>query len=180
MAKRTSTSHVSAPQPQVPGAAIRILLADANVVRRAAYRRAIEDAGYGEPECTGSGDETLDLLGARAQQFDVVAAWMPLPDDADVDLAGVLRRCNSPVRLLVMTNLGPRDYPRAGRLAGCAGIESKGSEREFVRLVRAVAGTACSVADIVSGRLAPTTLADDWSLRVYGVPPGAPFHARLD
>lgn len=178
MAMRTSTTPGSA--SRMPGAANRILLADASAVRRAAYRRAIEDAGFGEPECADSGDEALDLLGARAQQFDVVAAWMPLPDDADVDLAGVLRRCNSPVRLLVMTNLGPRDYPRAGRLAGCAGVESKGSEREFIRLVRAIAGTACSVADIVSGRQAPATLADDWSARIYGVPPGARFHGRLD
>ena len=35
-----------------------------------------------------------------------------------LELAGVLRRNRSPVRLLLVTGAQPRDYRRAGRLAG--------------------------------------------------------------
>lgn len=160
---------------------IRILLVDAHEKRRRAYRDAVEVAGFGEPDIAASGDEALDVLGAQAQRFDVVAAWMPLPDADAVDLAGVLRRNRSPVRLILVTSQQPRDYPRAGRLAGICGADSTGTERGFIKLVRAVmADDHTTVADIVSGQSVPRTLTDDWAQRVYGVPSGARFHVKLD
>ncbi len=169
------------PSPSAERPVLRVLLVDADTRRRASYREAVEIAGFSEPETAATADEALDILGAQAQRFDVVAAWMPLPDDADVDLAGVLRRCQSPVRLLVMTTKGPSNYPRAGRLAGASGIAGNGGEREFIQLVRALVATpGTSVAEITADHRVPPTLSDAWATRIYGVPPGARFLGKLD
>ena len=57
-------------------------------------------------------DEALDILGARSQRFDAVAVWPWLADDATVDMIGILRRCNSPVRIVAITSLTPAELGR--------------------------------------------------------------------
>ncbi len=178
---RPTKSSPGGPAPSNDDRPIRILLVDAHEKRRRAYRDAIELAGCGEPEIAASGDEALDVLGARAQQFDVVAAWMPLPDADSVDVVGILRRNRSPVRLILVTSQHPRDFPRAGRLAGICGADSTGTEHGFIKLIRAVmADDHTSVANVVAGQSVPRTLSDDWAQRVYGVPSGSRFHSKLD
>ena len=70
----------------------RLLLVGSDAKRLAADRAAIEDAGLPEPETAITGDEALDILGAHAQQFDLVIIRPQLADDPDVDFAGILRR----------------------------------------------------------------------------------------
>ena len=162
------------------GGPARILYVDPDPVRSMQVREAIEIAGFGEPETATSGDEALDVLGSRAQQFDVVAAWMPLPDSEAVDLPGVLRRCRSPVRLVALTTLTARTYPLAGRLAGIAGVSGDRGERNIVQCLRTVLASDHTVANIVARHVGPETLPEVWTMRVYGHQPGARFSAKLD
>ncbi len=163
-----------------PARPARILYVDADAARAKKVREAIEIAGFGEPEFATSGDEALDVLGARAQQFDVVAAWMPLPDAASIDLPGILRRCNSPVRLVVLTTLTPRTFPMAGRLAGAAGVDGARGERGIVQCLRAVLASPHTIAHVVASHQVPDTLSETWAARIYGHQPGAYFSAKLD
>jgi hypothetical protein len=163
-----------------PAARARILYVDGDRQRARRLREAIEGAGFGEPEIASTGDEALDILGAHAQRFDIVAAWMPLADAAAVDLPGVLRRCNSPVRLVALTTLTPRTFPLAGRLAGVAGVDGARGERGVVDCLRAVLARGLTVAEIVASRRVPDTLPEAWAVRIYGHQPGALFDAKLD
>ncbi|MFM9941526.1 MAG: hypothetical protein ACKVP7_18740 [Hyphomicrobiaceae bacterium] len=158
----------------------RILYVDGDVVRAKKLRQALEIAGFPEAEHAATGDEALDVLGARAQQFDVVIAWMPLKDAEHVDLPGVLRRCQSPVRLIALTTLTPRSFPLAGRMAGVAGVDGHQGERTIINCVRAVLASPHTVAEIVASHRVPTTLSEPWAMRIYGHQPGARFQAKLD
>jgi len=164
----------------VASATARILYVDADPVRAKKLREAIEISGFPEAEHTATGDEALDLLGARKQQFDVVAAWMPLKDADSCDLAGVLRRCQSPVRLIALTTLTPRTFPLAGRLAGVAGVDGHHGERTVIACLRSVLASSHTVADIVRSQQVPHTLSEAWAVRIYGHLPGARFQAKLD
>jgi DNA-binding NarL/FixJ family response regulator len=166
--------------PGTPASPARILYVDADPARSRKVRAAIEIAGFGEPEFAATGDEALDILGARAQQFDVVAAWMPLADTATVDLPGVLRRCRSPVRFVVLTTLTPRTYPLAGKLAGAAGVDGTRGERGIVQCLRAVLASPHTIAHVVASQQVPDTLSEPWATRIYGHQPGATFSAKLD
>ena len=163
-----------------PAGNVRILYVDADRKRAVQYRQAIEIAGFSEAEHAASGDEALDILGAKAQRFDVVAAWMPLPDADSVDLPGVLRRCTSPVRLVCLTTLTPKSFPLAGRLAGVASVDGARGERGFVQCLRAVLASNHTVAEIVASHRVPDTLSEPWSLRIYGHQPGHYFSGKLD
>jgi hypothetical protein len=178
-----SRGIISQPKRPPPVALVpgwRLLLVDGDHGRRQRAAEAIEKAGAPEPATAGSGDEALDVLGAEAQQFRLVAAWMPLTDDADVDMVGVLRRCRSPVRLLVLTTLGPNEYPRAGRLAGATAIEDPLSLQGLLAAVRQAALNGVPIADIIDSQRVPDRLSPLWAVRVYGARPGTRFQAKLD
>lgn len=168
----------SVDDPDAPRA--RILIVDADDARAKQHRDAIEIAGFPEPERAVSGDDALDILGAMAQRFDIVAMWAPLADHAGVDFAGVLRRCQSPVRLAVMTDLSPRDYPSPGRLAGACALEGRSGERGMIGCLRRVQLDGAAIADIQSGRQVPAMLDQVWALAIYGAPPGSRIVAALD
>jgi hypothetical protein len=158
----------------------RVLIVDGDNDRARKFGEALEIAGYPEPERALSGDDALDILGARAQQFDIVAVWAPLPDYGVVDFAGVLRRCRSPVRLAIITDLSPRDFPQPNRLAGTCAVEGRSGERGVVRCLKAVAQHGTSVGDIVATRHVPSKLDQVWALAIYGAPPGARVSVPLD
>jgi len=160
-------------------ASARILYVDSDGPRALRTREAFEIAGFPEAEHALNGDEALDILGAAAQQFDIVAARMPLKD-GDADLPGVLRRCASPVRLVALTTLTPRTFPLAGRLAGVAGVDGHHGERGIVTCMRAVLASPYTVAEIVRSHRIPVTLSEAWAMRIYGHQPGAHFQAKLD
>jgi DNA-binding NarL/FixJ family response regulator len=157
----------------------RILYVDGDGPRAMRMREAFEIAGFPEAEHALNGDEALDMLGAAAQQFDIIVARMPLKD-GDADLAGVLRRCASPVRLVALTTLTPRTFPLAGRLAGVAGVDGHHGERTIIDCMRAVLAGPHTVAEIVRSHRVPDTLSEAWARRIYGHQPGARFQAKLD
>lgn len=167
-----------ADDPDAPHA--RILIVDADDARALQFRQAIEIAGFPETERATSGDDALDVLGAAAQCYDIVAAWGPLIDHATIDFAGVLRRCRSPVRLVVLTDLSPSDYPAPGRLAGACAIEGRSGERGVIQCLRQVQRQGTPVSDIVAGLIVPSTLDQVWALPIYGALPGSRITAPLD
>ena len=144
MSMRHPTRHEPASGGR-SGDGARILYVDGDAQRSARIRHLIEDAGFPEAEHAVSGDEALDLLGAAAQQFELVVAWMPLKD-GDADLPGVLRRCASPVRLVALTTLTPRTFPLAGRLAGVAAVDGQHGEGTLIASFDAVLASPFSVA----------------------------------
>ena len=162
-----------------PDRTARILYVDSDVPRAMRTREAFEIAGFPEAEHALNGDEALDVLGAAAQQFDIIVARMPLKD-GDADLPGVLRRCESPVRLVALTTLTPRTFPLAGRLAGVAGVDGHQGERGIVNCMRSVLASPHTVSEIVRSHRVPDTLGEAWAMRIYGHQPGARFQAKLD
>lgn len=158
----------------------RILIVDADDTRAQGFRQAIEVAGFPEPERATSGDDALDLLGAAAQCFDIVAAWVPLVDHATVDVFGILRRCRSPVWLIAITDLSPRDYPAPRRLAGVCAIEGRSGERGVIQCLRQVQRQGTSAGDIAAGLIVPPTLDQAWAVAVYDALPGSPITVPLD
>ena len=176
---RVNTGSMAGPRPLVLAAA-RILLVDQDAARRDQHRQWLVIAGGREPETAASGDEALDILGAAAQRFDLVAFWPLLPDAEAVDLAGVLRRCKSPVRLLAVTAATPATFPKPGRLAGVGAVDTSATPRGFVVTVRDLLAGNATVAEIVTAKRAPATLAKGWAEAIHGVPPGGRFEADLD
>ena len=158
----------------------RLLLVGSDAKRLAADRAAIEDAGLPEPETAITGDEALDILGAHAQQFDLVIIRPQLADDPDVDFAGILRRCKSPVRLMAVTPAQPPRFPQPGRLAGVAAIADCGTDDGFVRTLRSVLAASSTVAGIVTTKQVPPILDATWAHAIYGAPPGSHVYADLD
>ena len=122
----------------------------------------------------------LDILGAASQQFDAVAVWPPLADEATTDLVGVLRRCNSPVRMIAVTASTPAEVSRAGRLAGVAAVEDTGRPAELIATLETVVASPQTVGAIVAARRVPSTISSAWALAIYGAPPGSRLHAALD
>lgn len=163
-----------------PLAGARLLLVDSDIERLALHRSWIENEGGPDAEAAALGDEALDILGAKAQQIDVVAVWTPLADDATVDLFGVLRRCNSPVRVMVATSFTPADFARPGRLAGTTLVDDSGTPNDLIASLETVLAGDGSVASIVASRRVPRSLAADWAEAIYGTRPGSHFHAPLD
>lgn len=161
-------------------ASARLLLVGSDAVRLAADRAAIEDAGGMEPEVAESGDAALDILGAHAQQFDLVIVRPKLTDDPAVDFPGILRRCKSPVRMMAVTPVTPANFPQPGRLAGMVAVSDCGTDRGFVRTIRSVLAANNTVAGIVATKEVPPTLDANWAYAIYGTPPGKRFHADLD
>ena len=158
----------------------RIMLVDSDASRVTLTRQWIEWEGGPEAEVAGSGDEALDVLGAKAQRFDVVAVWPWLTDDATVDLFGVLRRCASPVRLVAVTSLSPAELGRAGRLAGAAAVEATGEPRRLLATLHNVLAGQDTVGGLIHRRCVPATLSAEWAEAIYGTSPGHSFHAALD
>ena len=158
----------------------RLMLVDSDPDRLSFTRRWIEWEGGPDAEVAALGDEALDILGAKSQRFDVVAVWPWLADDATVDMFGVLRRCNSPLRLIAVTGLTPAELGRSGRLAGVAAVEDSGEPHRLIAVLEAVRAGADTVATIIARRRAPTSLSDLWARAVYGTAPGQRFHSSLD
>ena len=158
----------------------RLMLVDSDADRLSLTRQWIEWEGGPDAEVAALGDEALDILGARAQRFDVVAVWPWLADDATVDLLGVLRRCNSPVRVIAVTGLTPAELGRPGRLAGIAGVEDTGQPQKLIDMLTRVRAEHDTIAAIVASRTSPRGLSERWSRAIYGTSPGQRFHAHLD
>lgn len=163
-----------------PLAGTRLLLVDSDAERLAFNRAWIENGGGPEAETAALGDEALDILGATAQQFDAVAVWPPLADDATVDCIGVLRRCSSPVRVLIVTAFTPTEVARPGRFAGAALIDDSGTPNGLVAALEAALAGDDSVAAIVASRRVPLSMRRGWAEVIYGTRPGSRFHAPLD
>ena len=160
--------------------AARLMIVDADRCRAIESARTLETAGAPEPEIVHSGDEALDRLGALAQQIDVVLLWVPLPDEAAVDFAGILRRCRSPVSLLAVADRPAKALAGAGRLAGITAVDTSGTPRGLVQAIRSVLASGDPVERIVRAKRAPRLLDPDWSDAVYGTVPGGLFYADLD
>ncbi len=180
MASRsTHTSHTHRLRG-VEFARARLLLVDSDASRLEIHRQWIAWMGVPEPEWASNGDEALDLLGAAAQRFDVVAIWPPLVDDSVVDFAGILRRCNSPLRLMAATSLTPAEMARPGRLAGVGLVEDSGTPHGFIAGLETMLASSNTISDIVHSKRTPATLSVAWALAIYGNLPGQRFHADLD
>ena len=163
-----------------PISAARLMLVDSDADRVHLTRQWIEWEGGPDAEVAAGGDEALDILGATAQRFDLVAVWPPLADCGDVDFFGVLRRCRSPVRLVAVTALTPAELGQAGRLAGAAGVDDSGRPHGLLAALETIAAGHDTVAEIVARRRAPITLSALWAHAIYGTAPGGRFHAALD
>ena len=163
-----------------PIVAARLMLVDSDANRLSLTRQWIECEGGPEAEVAAGGDEALDILGAAAQQFDLVAVWPALADDASVDFFGVLRRCSSPVRLVAVTALTPAEVGRPGRLAGAAAVDGSGQPFGLIATLETVLAGSESVAAIVTRKRAPSSMTVEWANAIYGTPPGGRFHATLD
>jgi hypothetical protein len=163
-----------------PIASARLMLVDSDPDRVLLTRQWIGWEGGPDAEVAAGGDEALDLLGASAQRYDIVAAWPTLADDANVDFFGVLRRCRSPVRLLAVTALTPGELGRPGRLAGVATVDDSGQPAGLLRALEATLAGGDTVEAIVTRKRAPASLSSEWANAIYGAPPGGRFHAALD
>ena len=163
-----------------PLADARLMLVDSDPDRVAFTRRWIETEGGPEAEVVATGDEALDVIGAKSQRFDIVTIWPWLADDRAVDLVGVLRRCKSPMRLVAVTSATPAELGRCGRLAGVAAVESSGQPNNLLVVLGDVLARQDSVGDIVAQRRVPPTLSNEWARAIYGTASGQRFHAPLD
>ncbi len=184
MAATTKSSLLSqlgiGPGPNDSLRQARILLVDANLSRRALHRQWLEIAGAPEPDTADSGNDALDVLGARAQQFDLVAIWPPLADADTVDICGVLRRCRSPVRLMAVTSATPLSLGKAGMLAGVAAVDDSATPRGFINVVRTLLASDATIAAIVATKSVPGMLGCIWAEAIYGATPGSRFYSDLD
>ena len=169
-----------------PRAQSAILIVDADADRADKLRKVLRDDGYLEPLTAASGDEALDVLGAHAQQFDLVIAWVPLIDEGRLDVFQVLRKLGSPVRIACATPLTCERYPKpATKLAGATAVlqQAKLDGPVFQGMAAQadiLIQNGASVGRIVSTRRVPRLLPDAWALAIYGAKPGMHITAPLD
>jgi hypothetical protein len=161
-------------------AGARLMLVDSDSTRLGFNRQRIEREGGPDVEIATIGDEALDILGAKAQRFDVVTVWPWLADDETVDMFGVLRRCQSPVRLVAVTDATPAELGRVRRLAGAAAVEDSGQPLALFSTLSTVLAGDDTVEAIVIRRRVPASLTAEWARAIYGAAPGQRFGAALD
>ena len=182
---RTSKPSGGAPSSQggssaKPRAHCAILIVDADHNRADRLRQILRDDGYMEPLTAASGDDALDVLGAHAQQFDLVIAWVPLIDEGRLDFFQILRQLNSPVRIACATPLTCERYPNSGKLAGATAVLQASKLDGMAAQADILIQNGASVARIVSARRVPRLLPDTWALAIYGARPGTPIAKPLD
>jgi DNA-binding NarL/FixJ family response regulator len=172
------------PKPIAPirphGPQARIMLVDGDEARSSELRRALRFHGFGEAEVAATGNEALDLLGALEQRVDLVVVWAPLPDDAELDLIGILRRLRSPVRLACVIQPAKAKSIRFGRLAGVTVGLLQASPDELAFQLDIILKAGRSVREIVESQTVPRLLTDAWAQAIYGTLPGARFTGPLD
>jgi CheY-like chemotaxis protein len=162
-----------------PRAQSMILIVDDYPKRGEAFRKALRDDGYNEPLLAQSGDEALDVLGAHAQQFDLVIAWMPLADDGRLDFLQILRQLGSPVRVACATPLPLGQYPKPGRLAGATAILHQPDPAGLAVQADILIQNGATVGHIVASQRVPRLIPDAWAQAIYGTLPGSRFSASL-
>ena len=156
-----------------------VLIIDDFPKRGEAFRKALRDDGYNEPLLAQSGDEALDILGAHAQQFDLVIAWVPLADDGRIDFLQILRQLGSPVRIACATPLPHGQYRKPGRLAGATAILHQPDPAGMAVQADILIQNGASVGQIIATRRVPRLLPDAWAQAIYGTLPGSQFSASL-
>ena len=163
-----------------PRADSAILIVDSDARRADLLRQTLRDDGYLEPFTAKSGDDALDVLGAHAQQFDLVIAWVPLIDEGRIDFFQILRKLGSPVRIACTTPLTCERYPNPAKLAGATAILQGGKLDGIAAQADILIQSGSSVARIVSAKRVPRLLPDTWALAIYGARPGTPIVKPLD
>ena len=177
--RSASSSTVSASNAK-PRARSAILIIDADPGRADDLRKILRDDGYAEPLTAASGDEALDVLGAHAQRFDLLLAWVPLIDEGRIDFFGILRQLGSPVRIAGITSLPCERYPNAERLAGVTAILQLRKLDGIAAQADILIQNGASVGTIVSTRRVPRLLPDAWANAIYGTDPGMPITSALN
>ena len=172
-------SSLSKPSPSSAGASnakprarSAILIIDADHDRRDKLRQTLRDDGYREPLTAASGDEALDVLGAHAQQFDLVIAWVPLVDEGRIDFFQILRTLGSPVRIACATPLTCERYPKPAKLAGATAVLHAPKIGGIAAQADILIQTGSSVGHIVATRQVPRLIPDAWAMAIYGTKPG--------
>jgi hypothetical protein len=146
-----------------------------------AVRMVLDRNGFGEPSLAEEADEALDVIGAKAQAFDLVLMAFSPADAVDVALVRVLRRVRSPIRLALYGALEAEDLADASPLVGAAAYIDLASLTRIAPQVRALLGAPCTVAHILATARTPASLSRRWAIAIYGATPGDPIpRARLD
>jgi hypothetical protein len=146
-----------------------------------ALRLVLEWNGFGEPLVAEDAEEALDLLGAKAQAFDLLLmAYGPI-EPVDVSLIRVLRRIRSPLRLALYGPLEPEELLDAAALTGAAAYIDLAGLTRIAGQIRELLAAPFTVQHIIENARAPTTMSRRWVLAIYGTEPGHAFaRARLD
>ena len=187
MARSTPHSHTAAAgsgtkpaSTAKPRAQSTVLIIDADRARADKLRQVMRDDGYREPLTAVSGDDALDVLGAHAQQFDLVIAWVPLIDEGQRDFFLILRQLGSPVRIACATSLAHQRYPNPNKLMGATAILYQPKLEGVAAQADILIQSGVSVRHIVSSRVVPRLLPDAWAIAIYGTKPGTPITASLN
>lgn len=176
---KRSTASIDASSAK-PRARSAILIVDADAGRADDLRKLLRDEGYAEPLTAATGDEALDVLGAHAQQFDLLIAWVPLIDEGRLDFLGVLRQLSSPVRVAGLTSLPCDRYPNPEKLAGVTAILQLRKLDGIAAQADIIIQNGASVGTIVATRRVPRLLPDAWANAIYGTDPGMPITSALN
>jgi CheY-like chemotaxis protein len=162
-----------------PRAQSTILIIDADQTRANNLRQTLRDDGYLEPLTAASGDEALDVLGAHAQQFDLVIAWVPLIDEGRIDFFQILRKLGSPVRIACATPLTCDRYPNPTKLAGATAVLHAPKLAGLAAQADILIQNGSTVGHIVSTRHVPRLIPDAWAMAIYRTKPGTQISVPL-
>jgi len=122
--------------PQLPGSQTVLIVDDAAIVRRLAYR-LLSEAGYRVFEAS-SATEALEVLGMARSVVDVVLVDVVMPEVSGVDLARMIREV-APLTVVVFMSAFPAEVlVREGMRDPQVRFLAKPFTRE--ELLRAVAG----------------------------------------
>jgi two-component system cell cycle sensor histidine kinase/response regulator CckA len=122
--------------PQLPGSQTVLIVDDAAIVRRLAYR-LLSEAGYRVFEAS-SATEALEVLGMARSVVDVVLVDVVMPEVSGVDLARMIREA-APLTVVVFMSAFPAEVlVREGMRDPQVRFLAKPFTRE--ELLRAVAG----------------------------------------
>jgi CheY-like chemotaxis protein len=162
-------------QPLRPnGPPAHVLLVDDDDGRAELTSAILSWHGFGRPDRCRTGDEALDLVAGSATLQLLILA-LPLPDDADRDVEGLLCRHRSTLRLARQGTVLPWELTNAHRYRGIAAFLDMAGSKGIARDIDGVLRSNWTVAHIMTSSIAPSTLTKGWAEAVYGARPGQKF-----
>lgn len=148
-------------------------------------RQRLIDFGSDEVEAASTLDDALDILGDSSRRVGVLLGYISFAEGWIFRLLDILRKHEAPFPVILRTRgpalthpklygLGPTSYQ------GVAHVRNFFGDDSFTDVLRQVLGSGWTMRRILREGIAPPTMPDFTTWRIYGVAPGGQIQFDFD